>query len=189
MRKSISIFLIFLFINLFSYGQSSENKIKGTDYHFDLIKSELKMDLIPEALKIKSWILATIKNEKVDEYCTPRCAEYLIDIPDDITLGMEENPAKLKKEFYNKWSKDFDMLRITMLWADFGNGGCMKTFASNPVYLGQVNREFYFNVKFHCDDPKNGIYYIIKIIPYDHSYRIANIMSEEKRDWFEFNSY
>lgn len=155
-------------------------------YEFDKLMPQLKKDLVPDATKIKTWLEKTVNISYFNEekYFTPKYIEYISDVPDDITLGMEENPEKLKKEFYSKWSNDFDMTRITIPWAPFGNGGCIKYSFTNSVYLGQINQEFYFNVKMYCDNPKEGLNFVLRVISLGNSYRIANIMSAVKSDWF-----
>jgi hypothetical protein len=163
----------------FAYSQKEKN------FDFDKFKVSLKKENVSEADKIKTWLLKsmTINESRI---CTKNCSEYLSNIPDDITLGLEEKPGTEKKAFYKKWSSTHDMNRIPGVHPfELGNGGCSKSHALNPQFIGSNSNGYFFNVTIYCDNNKNeNNKLILKIVTQNGKYLIDDVMSQTKADYF-----
>lgn len=175
-------FFLVTFLFLFQICLSQ----KENNFDFDKLKVSLIKENLPEANKIKNWLLKSMtKDEKL--ICTKKCSEYLSDIPDDIELGNEINPGTIKKVFYKKWALTHDMYRIPPVHPfELGNGGCNKSYAMNSNFIGTKSDEYYFNVIIYCDKiTRNNNKLILKVITENDKYKIDDVLSQNKSDYFE----
>lgn len=179
--KSILPFLFLQLIILSSFGQ--QNNSTNT-YDFDKIRATLKSENNPEAEKIKLWILKNITFNHPSSLYTKECYEFLSEIPDDITLGLEEVPGTIGKEFKQKWGSKFDMNRLIFSPFELGNGGCEKIQLINLKFIGSISGEFYYNVSVYCNNDKNNMNKLVLVILQNNGkYLINNVMSQEKHDY------
>jgi len=179
---SLILLPVFFFVNQRCIAQTTESF-----YDFDVIQTTLGKNNPAEADKIKKWLTTSINTKSLETQSifSEQCKNFLNDIPDDITLGNEETPGTLKKDFYDSWSENFDMERIPgpHPFEGDGNGGCGKTAVKSIQYLGEVADEFYFSLTPTCDEV-NGNKLIVKVIKQNSDYFIDNVLSYNKANYF-----
>lgn len=160
-------------------------------FDFDKLKITLVKNNTPEVEKIKNWLIKSITIEStttnIKGIFTESCFEYLSNIPDDIEMGIEENPGKLKKEFYEHWALTRDMKRIPGVHPfELGDGGCDKIHILSPQYIGSKSNEFYFNTLAYCDNnKKDNNKLILKVIIQKGKFVIDDVLSQTKTDYFQ----
>ena len=153
----------------------------ASNFNFDKIKLTLKKDNLAEATNITQWIK---KSMSIDEksICTEKCAQYVADVPDELSIEHEPVKGSTEREFLSKWRNEFDMKRIPPVHAfELGNGGCEKNHAKAIQYLGSIDNAFYFNATIFCDNNQADLYtnkLILKIINENGEYKIDNVMSQ-----------
>ena len=172
-----------LFAFQFAFSQKEKN------FDFDKFKVSLKKENISEAEKIKTWLLKSMTTNEAS-ISTKSCSEYLSNIPDDIEIGNEEKPGTLKKAFYKKWATTHDMSRIPGVHPfELGNGGCNKSHALNPQFIGFNSNGYYFNVIVYCDNNRSeNNKLILKVVAQNGKFLIDDVMSQTKADYFDPNN-
>ena len=175
-------FITLILIFIFQYAHSQNKNI----YDFDKYKLAFSKTNTSKADKIKMWLLKSMTYNE-ESICTKSCLDYLANIPDDIEIGLEEKPGELKKAFHKKWSTTHDMYRIPGVHPfELGNGGCGKSHALDPQFIGAKADEYYFNVTIYCDNNKrDNNKLILKIIEQNGKFLIDDVMSQVKADYFE----